>query len=111
MTSNKRGCEAHTPSLAPPIEASPQLIDSHFGRPYGGVGRPSPNETKPNGRSRDQKFDSVPTNEPTDKRAASSEAARVLCRGPFPPGSPRITRDHFCPRVPATLTPLPMIRL
>ena len=22
-----------------------------------------------------------------------------------------ITRDHFCPRVPATLTPLPMIRL
>ena len=29
MTSNKRGCEAHTPSLVPPIEASPLLIYSH----------------------------------------------------------------------------------
>src|SRR5208282_2448358 len=48
MTSNKRGCEAQTPSLVPPIEASPLLIYSHFGRPNGGVGRPSPNEG-PNG--------------------------------------------------------------
>src|SRR5208337_5666960 len=32
------------PSLVPPIEASPQLIYSHYGRPTGGVGRPSPNE-------------------------------------------------------------------
>src|SRR5271157_1447267 len=44
MTSNKRGCEAQTPSLVPPIEASPLLIYSHFGRPNGGVRRPSPNE-------------------------------------------------------------------
>src|SRR5208282_158906 len=48
MTSNKRGCEAQTPSLVPPIEASPLLIYSHFGRPNGGVGRASPNEG-PNG--------------------------------------------------------------
>src|SRR5208337_379176 len=48
MTSNKCGCEAQTPSLVPPIEASPPLIYSHFGRPNGGVGRPSPNEG-PNG--------------------------------------------------------------
>src|SRR5271157_5488383 len=44
MTSNKRGCEAQTPSLVPPIEASPLLIYSHSGRPNGGVWRPSPNE-------------------------------------------------------------------
>src|SRR5208337_1855748 len=31
MTSNKCGCEAQTPSLVPPIEASPPLIYSHFG--------------------------------------------------------------------------------
>src|SRR5271157_3537637 len=36
MTSNKCGCEAQTPSLVPPIEASPLLIYSHFGRPDGG---------------------------------------------------------------------------
>ena len=42
MTSNKRGCEAHTPSLVPPIEASPLLIlfYSHCGRRYGGDRRP-----------------------------------------------------------------------
>src|SRR5271157_2612182 len=33
------------PSLVPPIEASPQLIYSHYGQPNGGVWRPSPNET------------------------------------------------------------------
>src|SRR5271157_4497710 len=33
MTSNKCGCEAQTPSLVPPIEASPLLIYSHFGPP------------------------------------------------------------------------------
>src|SRR5271157_835562 len=44
MTSNKCGCEAQTPSLVPPIEASPLLIYSHFGQPNGGVRRPSPNE-------------------------------------------------------------------
>src|SRR5271157_3853307 len=32
MTSNKRGCEAQTPSLVPPIEASPLLLYSHYGR-------------------------------------------------------------------------------
>src|SRR5208282_2953951 len=48
MTSNKRGCEAQTPSLVPPIEASPLLIYSHSGRPNGGVWRRSPNEG-PNG--------------------------------------------------------------
>ena len=31
MTSSKRGCEVSTPPLVPPIEASPQLIYSHFG--------------------------------------------------------------------------------
>jgi len=46
MTSNKCGCEAQTPSLVPPIEASPPLIYSHFRRPNGGVGRPSPNEAR-----------------------------------------------------------------
>src|SRR5271157_2931668 len=40
MTSNKRGCEAHTPSLVPPIEASPLLIYSHCVRRYGGDRRP-----------------------------------------------------------------------
>src|SRR5271157_2186791 len=44
MTSNKRGCEAQTPSLVPPIEASPLLLYSHCGQPNGGVRRPSPNE-------------------------------------------------------------------
>src|SRR5208282_240050 len=43
MTSNKCGCEAHTPSLVPPIEASPLLIYSHCGQPNGGVWRPPPN--------------------------------------------------------------------
>src|SRR5271157_3129079 len=43
MTSNKRGCEAQTPSLVPPIEASPLLIYSHFGRPSGKVRRPCHN--------------------------------------------------------------------
>src|SRR5271157_1143340 len=44
MTSNKRGCEAQTPSLVPPIEASPLLLYSHCGQPNGGVRRPSPNQ-------------------------------------------------------------------
>src|SRR5271157_1993299 len=49
MTSNKCGCEAQTPSLVPPIEASPLLINSHFGRPSGKVRRPCHNlvETLP----------------------------------------------------------------
>ncbi len=43
MTSNKRGCEAQTPSLVPPIEASPLLVYSHFGRRSGKVKRPCHN--------------------------------------------------------------------
>src|SRR5271157_6117491 len=43
MTSNKRGCEAQTPSLVPPIEASPLLVYSHFGRRSGKVRRPCHN--------------------------------------------------------------------
>src|SRR5271157_5905300 len=43
MTSNKCGCEAQTPSLVPPIEASPPLIYSHFGRRSGKVRRPCHN--------------------------------------------------------------------
>src|SRR5271157_878179 len=43
MTSNKCGCEAQTPSLVPPIEASPLFIYSHFGRLSGKVRRPCHN--------------------------------------------------------------------
>ncbi len=46
---------------------------------------------------------------PQESSVLSSEAARVLCCGSFPP--PWIAHDHFDPRMPATLTPLPMIRL
>src|SRR5271157_6104498 len=68
MTSNKCGCEAQTPSLVPPIEASPLLIYSHFGRPNGGVGRPSPNETNSQ-----------------QKQSGSEGGQDQLCSMPSPP--------------------------
>src|SRR5208337_3851750 len=58
------------PSLVPPIEASPQLIYSHYGRPSGGVSRRQ--ETLP---------------EPATGRDCSLSTTSVSRRGP--PSMPR----------------------